>query len=152
MLGQPGDLVAAKTELKITQRLRLEQHKLEDLERKLRTNVTNALAITGNNLHTNINSHSSNGLTLLNNRKKLLIPNQTKFSILIASPKIYSSNGITNSIKQPTMNKRVKNERASLDEDDEGLKMKKETMDDEEDDSNDEDESLLSRLISYLAE
>ena len=48
-LGQPGDLVAAKTELKITQRLRIDQYKLEDLERKLRTSVINALSITGIN-------------------------------------------------------------------------------------------------------
>jgi hypothetical protein len=133
-LGQPGDLVAAKTELKITQRLRLDPYKLEDLERKLRTNVANALAMSGNNSHTN-----SNGSISINNRKQMMI-NQTKFALLLASPKIQTINGTSKPIQQ------IKNEISSPN----GIeKIKKETINEE---SSDEDEPLLSRLISYLIE
>ncbi|CAF0826624.1 unnamed protein product [Adineta steineri] len=135
LLGQPGDLVAAKTELKITQRLRLEQNKLDDLEKQLRTNVTNALSINGNN--SNVNTNSS--------RKQLIIANQTKFSILIATPKIHNLNKPPNPTKD-----QVKNEQTSpsrINENDEHIKIKEETTNDDN-----EEEILLSRLISYLAE
>jgi len=139
LLGQPGDLIAAKTELKITQRLRLDQHKLEDLERKLRTSVIHALSI--------------NGLTSANNRKPLIVSKQTKFAVLIASPKIYSANGSSNSIKHVTSNGKIKNENNSpylSNETDEYLEVKKEKKDNDETD--DEDELSISCLISYLSE
>ncbi|CAF0881545.1 unnamed protein product [Rotaria sordida] len=165
LLGQPGDLIAAKTELKITQRLRLDQHKLEDLERKLRNSVTNALAITGNNSHTNINGHSLNGLTSVNNRKQLTPANQTKFSILIATPKINNLNGLLNSIEKQISSEKIKNEITSPshmgDNDKKHLEIKKEKIDNDDTDNNnnnnnndddDDDDSLLSHLISYLVE
>ena len=137
-LGQPGDLVAAKTELRITQRLRLDPQQVEDLERKLRTNTTNALAMFGNNSHTNTNS-------LLNivNRKQMTASNQSKFALLIASPKIPTATGSANS------NQPVKNERTSPHLSTEQPEVKKEIIDEETDE---EDDTLLSRLISYLTE
>jgi hypothetical protein len=130
-LGQPGDLVAAKTGLKITQRLRLDQQRLEDLERKLRTNVTNALAMPGNNSQMN-----SNGSISSNNRKSKNIPNQAKFALLLASAKVQMPNG-TSKPAQP-----IKSEVSSQDEIEE---IKQENIDEE-------DEPILSRLISYLNE
>jgi hypothetical protein len=116
LLGQGGggDRTKNKTELKVTQRLRLDQHKLDDLEKKLRTNVTNISS------KTNINGQSiSNNISLAN---------QTKFAVLITSPKVRSQNGKINSPNHPL----------SSDEND-----KK--------DADADDESSLSRLISYLA-
>jgi len=113
--------------------------------------VTNALAITG----TNLNGHLSNGLTSISNRKQLTISNQTKFALLIASPKIYSSNESLNSTKQQTSNGKVKNEITSpysSNENDEGLEVKQEKINDAGEETDDEDEVLLSRLISYLSE
>ncbi len=134
-LGQPGDLVAAKTELKITQRLRLDQYKLDDLERKLHMNVTNALAMFGNNSQMNFNGSISNS-----NRKQMTIHNQTRFALLLALPKIQMTNGTSKSI-QP-----IKNEISSP----KGIEeIKKENIDEE---SIQEDEPTLSRLISYLNE
>jgi RNA-binding protein 15 len=135
LLGQPGDLVAAKTELKITQRLRLDQYKLDDLERKLHMNVTNALAMFGNNSQMNFNGSISNS-----NRKQMTIHNQTRFALLLALPKIQMTNGTSKSI-QP-----IKNEISSPN----GIEeIKKENIDEE---SVQEDEPALSRLISYLNE
>lgn len=120
LLGQPGDLVAAKTELKITQRLRFDQQKHEDLERKLYLTVTNIFSQHKNNT-----------------KKQLNLPNQTKFSLLIASPKIYP------------INDNIKNERTSPNLSNgniEHFEIKKETTEIEE------DEPLLSNLIFYLTE
>ncbi|CAF3447001.1 unnamed protein product [Rotaria sp. Silwood1] len=154
LLGQPGDLIAAKTELKITQRLRLDQQKLEDLERKLRSSVTNALAITENSTRKNINGHSSNSSTLINNRKQLTLANQTKFAILIATPKINTSNESLNSIEQQMSSGKIKNEITSPSHSDEydkrNLEIKKEQMNN--DDTDNEDDLSLSCLISYLIE
>ena len=153
--GQPGDLIAAKTELKITQRLRLDQHKLEDLERKLRTSVTNALTITGNPPQINVNGSLSNGSTSASSRKQLSAANQTKFAILIATPKIQNSKELTNPTKQGIPNGGIKNEISSphpSNENGELLQVKKERTEADGDNSDDDDETLLSRLISYLAE
>jgi hypothetical protein len=114
--------------------------------------VTNALAIIESNPPTNVNGQLSNGTATMTNRKLLTISNQTKFALLIASPKIYNLNEGSNSIKQPTVNGQVKNEITSPHSsrgNDEHVEVKKEKKDDETDD---EDESLLSRLISYLTE
>jgi hypothetical protein len=118
ILGEGGDRTKHKTELKVTQRLRLDQHKLDDLEKKLRTSVTDVSS------KTNIN-----GQSVSNNGN---LANQTKFAVLITSPKIRNlnekSNGKTNSPNHPL----------SSDEN-------------EKKDVEDDDESSLSRLISYLA-
>jgi len=83
ILGQGGDRTKNKTELKVTQRLRLDQHKLDELEKKLRTSVTNVSS------KTNINGQStSNNISLAN---------QTNFAVLITSPKVRSQNGKINS-------------------------------------------------------
>jgi hypothetical protein len=120
--GQPSN---NKTELKVTQRLRLDQHKLDDLEKKLRTSVTNALS------NTNLNGQS----TPTGGRKQTNPVNQTKFAILITSPKTSQrkSNGKANSPNHPL----------SSDENDDRSQAKK--------DAEADDESSLSRLISYLA-
>jgi hypothetical protein len=122
LLGQPSN---NKTELKVTQRLRLDQHKLDDLEKKLRTSVTNALS------NTNLNGQS----TPTGGRKQTNPVNQTKFAILITSPKTSQrkSNGKANSPNHPL----------SSDENDDRSQAKK--------DAEADDESSLSRLISYLA-
>ncbi|CAF0968495.1 unnamed protein product, partial [Adineta steineri] len=89
----------------------------------------------GNN--SNVNTNSS--------RKQLIIANQTKFSILIATPKIHNLNKPPNPTKD-----QVKNEQTSpsrINENDEHIKIKEETTTDDN-----EEEILLSRLISYLAE
>lgn len=117
-----------KTELKVTQRLRLDQHKLDELEKKLRTSVSSALS------NSNVNGQSSG------TRKQANAANQTKFALLITSPKAISlsqrkSNGKTNSPNHPL----------SSDENDERSQSKKDQNDDED------DESSLSRFISYLA-
>jgi RNA-binding protein 15 len=131
ILAQSGD-IDKKAELKVTQRLRLDQHKLDDLEKKLRTSVTNASS------NTNVNGQSSPN----NTRKQTNPANQTKFAILITSPKTRSlndnptqrkSNGRTNSPTHPL----------SSDENEDRTQSKKNI--------DDEDESSLSRLISYLA-
>jgi hypothetical protein len=120
--GQPSN---NKTELKVTQRLRLDQHKLDDLEKKLRTSVTNALS------NTNLNGQS----TPTGGRKQTNPVNQTKFAILITSPKTSQrkSNGKANSPNHPL----------SSDENDDRSQAKT--------DAEADDESSLSRLISYLA-
>ena len=119
-LGQPGDLVAASTALKITQRLRLDAHKLEDLERKLRTSVVTALEMSGNKSQSN----------------QVTIANQTKFALLLASPKTPTTNGTT----KP--NQPIKTESSSPD----GIEeIKQETIEEE-------DQPDLSRLIDYLNE
>ncbi|CAF3628194.1 unnamed protein product [Rotaria socialis] len=158
LLGQPGDLIAAKTELKITQRLRLTQQKLDELDRAIRNSVTHALTITGNNVHANTNSHSSsNGLTLGGSRKQLTVANQTKFSILIASPKIHQSDESSNKIEQKLPSATIKSEIASPSHADgleKSIQVKKEKIDNNDDDNNsdNEDGTLLSRLIVYLLE
>jgi len=131
LLGQSSNHKDTKTELKVTQRLRLDQHKLDDLEKKVRTSVTNALS------NTNVNGQS----TPTGGRKEKNPANQTNFAVLITSPKTtYSnaskqrkSNGKGNSPNQPV----------SSDENDDRLPTKKNVDDD--------DDSSLSRLISYLA-
>jgi hypothetical protein len=113
--------------------------------------VINALTGTGTNSHTNINGHLSNGSIPNSNRKNVTAPNQTKFAILIASPKIYNLNESSNLTKQ----RLVKSEIASpptSNGNDQVVEVKKEKMDDGDDNSDDEDASLLSRLISYLTE
>ncbi|CAF1190539.1 unnamed protein product [Rotaria sordida] len=136
ILGQSGDYTDKKTELKVTQRLRLDQHKLDDLEKKLRTSVTDALS------NTNINGQSISP----NDRKQSTNPaNQTKFAIMITSPKIHHTNEITNISTQRKSNGRTNspNHPSSSDENDDRLQTKRNIDDD--------DESSLSRLISYLA-
>ncbi|UJR37082.1 hypothetical protein I4U23_029786 [Adineta vaga] len=157
LLGQPGDLVAAKTELRITQRLRLEQHRSDDLEKKLRANVIAALSTVGNDSNSNSTNHLSNDLTTISSRKQQILPNQTKFSILIATPKIHNPNEITKPDQEDTTNGHIKNESASpppppppSDTNDEHIKIKEETIDKTA--AADEDEAILSRLISYLVE
>jgi hypothetical protein len=147
LIGQPGDLIAAKTELKITQRLRLDQYKLEDLERKLRTSVTNALVMNNNIPHIN-----ANGPVPIGPRKSFTAANQTKFVILISSPKIHIET--SGSVVQQTSNEKVKNEVTTpprTNEDEDHLELKKEPVEDNAENSDEEDESSLSRLISYLA-
>ena len=69
-VGQPGDHTSDRTELKVTQRLRLDQHKLDDLERKLRDSVSSS-------------SSSS---------RKTTTPSHMKFALLITSPKTVNPN------------------------------------------------------------
>ncbi|CAF2987630.1 unnamed protein product [Rotaria sp. Silwood2] len=135
ILGQSGDYADKKTELKVTQRLRLDQHKLEDLEKKLRTGVTNVLS------NTNINGQS----TSPNDRKQTNPANQTKFAIMITSPRPRSPNENSNASAQRKPNGRTNspNHPSSSDENDDRAQIKRNTDDD--------DESSLSRLISYLA-
>ena len=141
LLGQPGDLVAAKTELKITQRLRLDQHKLDDLERNLRASVTTAMS--------NLNGHLSASSISLPGRKPPTAANQTKFVILISSPKTLSSSRSTREL--------IKSEAATPPHgllpngNDTTVEFKKEKIDNHDDNSDEEDETSLSRLISYLA-
>ncbi|CAF3848955.1 unnamed protein product, partial [Rotaria magnacalcarata] len=160
LLGQPGDLIAAKTELKITQRLRLTQQKLDELDRAIRSSVTYALTIAGHNVHANTNGHSSsNGLTLGGSRKQLTVANQTKFAILIASPKIHQFDEPSNKIEQKLSSATIKSEIASPSHTDgleKSIEVKKEKIDNNDDDddnnSDNEDGALLSRLIVYLLE
>ncbi|CAF0857761.1 unnamed protein product [Didymodactylos carnosus] len=70
---QPGDLVAAKTELKVTQRLRLDPAKLDDLESKLRSNLCGSSK-----------SNTSVNETTLARKPS---PSTTNFAILISSPR-----------------------------------------------------------------
>jgi hypothetical protein len=148
ILGQPGDLVAAKTELKITQRLRLDQHKLDDLERNIRVNVANAISHIG---HSNLlNGQTSNGSILNNMRKQTSASNLMKFVVLIASPKERSNDELDTT-------ENVKNEaatpprQASSNGNESGLILKTEQFDPiAEDNDDDTDESSLSRLIAYL--
>jgi RNA-binding protein 15 len=111
VLRQSGDRKTTKTELKVTQRLRLDQHKLDDLEKKLRTSVTTVSS------KTNLNGQSTSTGNLAN---------QTKFAVLITSPKTHNLNG------------------NPLSEDENDDRTKKGA-------GEDDDESSLSRLISYLA-
>ncbi|CAF1589469.1 unnamed protein product, partial [Adineta ricciae] len=153
LLGQPGDLVAAKTELRIMQRLRLEQHKLEDLEKKLRANVTAALTTASNNTNSNATNQTPNDSTSLASRKQSTLPNQTRFSILIATPKIYTQDTTAKPRLEHDTNGHIKHEKASPSHlpsngNDEPVRIKEETIEK----TTDEDEPLLSRLISYLAE
>ena len=140
LLGQPGDLVAAKTELKITQRLRLDQHKLGDLERKFYTNVENAL-ITAAQL--------PYAQPLLTVRSQLTAPNHTKFAILIASAKAHVALDSLNPATQPSpSNGTLKNEAATPPRGvapNDNIPFKKERID------HDDDEASLSRLIQYLS-
>ncbi len=121
ILGQGGDQKSKPTELKVTQRLRLDQHKLDDLEKKLRTNVASVSS------KSNVNSQSSN----------ISLANQTKFAVFITSPITGSSNE-----QQRKSNGKVNssNHPLSSDENDDRSQIKE-----------DDDESSLSRLISYLA-
>ena len=158
-VGQPGDLVAAKTELRITQRLRLDQNKFDDLERKLRGNVTAALTVAPNSSNSSTNGYPSADATSISARKQMLIPNQTKFSILLASPKIFNADEGSTSAKEPNANGRVKSEKASPPRSaasEERVKVKEEVVEPPNDEakngSDDEDEPMLSRLISYLDE
>lgn len=115
LLRQVGDQKHRKNELKVTQRLHLDQNKLDDLEKKLRTSVANVSS------KTNVNGQSSSTTSLAN---------QTNFAVLITSPKTPSSNGKSNSPNHPL----------SSDENEDRFQTK-----------DDDDESSLSRLISYLA-
>lgn len=128
--GQTDD---KKAELKVTQRLRLDQHKLEDLEKKLRTSVTNALS------NNNTNGQSSP----VNDRKQTNPALQTKFSILITTPKTRNSNENTSSQRKSNGRTNSPSHPSSSDENDDRAQSKKNNEDD--------DESSLSRLISYLA-
>lgn len=129
ILGQPGDLVAAKTELRITQRLRLDQHKLEDLERNLRTNVTNA---------STINEISTNGSSSTFDPYQNSAANRTKFVVLIASP--------SKQRREELSPKPVKNEAATPPSS--TMIVKQELI--EPTSRDEDDESSLSHLISYL--
>jgi RNA-binding protein 15 len=115
ILGQRGDQKTKPTELKVTQRLRLDQHKLEDLEKKLRNNISSISS------KSHINGQSSN----------TSLANQTKFAVLITSPITRGSNEYQRKSNGKTN---------SSDENDDRLQTK-----------DDDDESSLSRLISYLA-
>ena len=135
------------------QRLRLEQHKLEDLEKKLRANVTAALTVADNNTNSNAINQTPNDSTSLASRKQSTLPNQTRFSILIATPKIYAQDTTAKSLPDDDTNGYIKREKASpphlpSDGNDEPVKIKEETIEK----TTDEDEPLLSRLISYLTE
>lgn len=111
ILGEGGDRMKTRKELKVTQRLRLDQHKLDDLEKKLRTYVANVSS------KTNVNGQSSSS-----NR----LADQTKFAVFLTSPKNCHTNGKSNSPNHPLLA-------------------------DENEKKDEEDESSLSRLISYLA-
>lgn len=91
-----------KTELKLTQRLRLDQERLDGLEKKLRTSVANAAS-----------------------NRKSNPPLQTKFSILIAS---------------------TQNDQEKSNGKNDSPRAHRSSSDDHED-----DESSLSRFVSYLA-
>ena len=110
ILGSPGDQKSKSTELKVTQRLRLDQHKLEELEKKIRTNVGSI-------------SSKSNGNGQTSNSS---LANQTNFAVLIASPS--------------SRNRKSNGKANSSDENDD----RSQTRDDD-------DESSLSHLISYLS-
>ncbi|CAF1112933.1 unnamed protein product [Adineta steineri] len=133
ILGQLGNQTDKKKELKVTQRLRLDQHKLDDLEKKLRTSVTNALS----------NTNSNGQSTSSSSRKQRNPADQTNFAVLITSPKANLSN--TNPSKQRKSNGKggSPNQPSSSDENDDRLQAKKNMEED--------DDSSLSRLISYLA-
>lgn len=120
LLGQPGDLVAAKTELRITQRLRLDQHKLDDLERNLRSNVISAL-----NMSQMTSNRTATGPAQL-----------TKFVILIGSP--------SKQVREDLSPKIVKTEASTPPS--ASMIIKEELIEKDAED----DESSLSRLISYL--
>ncbi len=154
-LGQPGDLIAAKTELKIAQRLRLDQQKLEDLERKIRNSVTNAVTITGNNSHANTNGHLLNGLPSISNRKQLNVANQTKFAILVGLSKVLNPIQSPHSTEHQPSTSIVKTEMPSpshFNGNDTHIEVKKEKVDTDDNDGENDDESSLSRLIAYLIE
>lgn len=136
-LGQPGDLVAAKTELRITQRLRLEPQRLEDLERKLRSNVVNAFITSENH---------SQSLIGTSNRRQIPICHHSKFALLLATPKLHTTSDKSQSIQAI---KREMSSPAFSNGNGEHIEVKREKLDEETDD---EDESLLSRLIYYLIE
>lgn len=127
-LGQSNDHTDKKTELKVTQRLRLVQHKFEELEEKLRKSVTNALS--------NVNGQSSPA----NDRKPTNAANQAKFAILVTSPKARNAN--ESSQRKSNGRANSPNHPLSSDENDERSQSKKNTED--------EDDDSLSRLISYL--
>ncbi|CAF1355702.1 unnamed protein product [Rotaria magnacalcarata] len=133
VLGQPGDHKDKKTELKVTQRLRLDQHKFEELDGKLCENVADALS------KANVNGQSSPS----NDRKQVNPANRTRFAILITSSKTQNSN--ENSQRKSNGRANSPTHPSSSDETDDRSQLKKPIDDD------DDDESSLSRLISYLA-
>ena len=115
------------------------------------------MTIAENSSHTTTNGYSSNNSTSVSNRKQFSIPNQTKFAILIATPKIHNSNGSLCSIEQPTVSTdQIKSETVSphpVDVNNKRLHIKNEQIENNTNDSDNEgDEALLSRLISYLVE
>ena len=120
-------------ELKVTQRLRLDQHRLDELEKKLRNSVTNALS------NENINGQQS---PVNADRTPYDPANQTKFAILVTSSKVQKNINIS---KQRKSNGRANspNHPSSSDENDDRSQAKK--------NADDDDESSLSCLISYLA-
>ena len=148
LLGQPGDLVAAKTGLKITQRLRLDQHKLDDLERNLRSSVTTAISTTSHQSQSNLNGQLSASSILPIGRKQLAAAHQTKFVVLISSPATLPADRATK--------ESIKNEaetpphRSTSNDTDTLMEFKREKIDNHDDNSEEEDETSLSRLISYL--
>jgi hypothetical protein len=127
VIGRSGDHVETKTELKVTQRLRLDPHKLEDLENKLRTSVTN------------VNGQSTSN----SSRKQKSAANQTNFALFITSPKARNSNDNSKAQRKSNGKANSPTHPTSSDENDDRSQLKK--------DAADEDESSLSRLISYLA-
>ena len=102
-LGQPGDHTSDRTELKVTQRLGLDRHKLDDLEKKLRASVTSS------------------------NSRKTTAASQMKFAVLITSPTTITPN----EDEHPSSTERKSNGRShssghrasSPNEDDEGSSL-----------------------------
>ena len=110
---------------------------MEDLERKLLSNVINAYITTENITHGVIGSV---------NRRQISICNQSKFALLLATPKLRPTK--TNSHSTGAMKTEIPSPNFS-NGNGEHIEVKREKLDDETDE---EDEALLSRLISYLIE
>ncbi|UJR09104.1 hypothetical protein I4U23_013351 [Adineta vaga] len=134
ILGQSNNQTDNKTELKVTQRLRLDENRFNEVEKKIRTKVNNALS--------NANGQSSSS----SSRKQTNPANQTNFAILITSPTAHMINMNSNSLKQRKSNGkgRSPNHPSSSDEIDDRSQLKRDM-------ANDDDDSSVSHLISYLA-
>ncbi|CAF0909369.1 unnamed protein product [Adineta ricciae] len=131
VLSQSSSYTDDKKALNVTQRLRLDPLKFDDLEKKIRTSVSNSIS-------------SANGQSSSSSRKQ---SSQITFAILVTSPTAHliNVNSGTSKQRRPNGRGRSPNHASSSDENDERSQSKRNT------DGRVDDESSLSHLITYLA-
>ena len=87
--------------------------------------------------------NNSHALISPSNRRQISICNHSKFAVLLATPKLQTTREIPHSIKPEMTSPGFSNGTG------EHIAIKREKLDEETDD---DDDSLLSRLIDYLIE